>query len=330
MKKIVGIDVSKDTFDVSYDLDTQKVHQVFSNNEKGFSDLLATTSTTFIYVMEATGPYYYALACYLYQAGCQVSVLNPLVAKRFCQTIIQRAKTDKADASSLRRYGETFELSFWQPAQKGHIEITQLYGNLRRLTKSETALSNQLYAYKTTGELTGPIERMMREELMQISQRIKLIEKLLISKIEELYPDLYEDLLSIPGIGPQSAMLLLVFCKGFKDFDNYKQVIAYLGLSPNVHRSGTSVKGKGHICKKGTVKVRVVLYMAAKSAIRWNKSCKQFYERLRAKGKPYRVAIIAVVNKLIKQAFAIVKSGLSYQVDFVSQFEKNKPIVNAQ
>ena len=126
MKKVVGIDVSKDTFDVSYELDNQKTHQVFSNDAKGFLGLLSITSTDYVYVMEATGPYYYALASYLYKAGCQVSVINPLVAKRFCQALIQRAKTDKTDAAALRKYGETFDLSFWKPAQREHIDITRL------------------------------------------------------------------------------------------------------------------------------------------------------------------------------------------------------------
>lgn len=321
MKKIVGIDVSKNSLDVSYVLDGKKVHNVLENNQEGFAKLVSITDTAYSYVMEATGPYYYALACYLHQAGCKVSVLNPLVAKRFCQTMIQRAKTDKADAAALRKYGEMFELSCWIPAQEEHLAITHLYGNLTRLTKAETALSNQLHAYQTTQGLKETTQQMMEEELGQIRQRIKNIEKQIEQKIAQLYPELYQDLLSIPGIGPSSAMLLLVFCKGFKTFDNYKQVIAYLGLSPRVYQSGTSVNGKGHICKMGTAKVRAVLYMAAKSAIRWNQGCKQLYERLRAKGKPYRVAMIAVVNKLIKQAFAIVKSGIRYQPDFASQHQ---------
>jgi len=321
MKKIVGIDVSKNTLELCYHLAGRKVHKVVKNNEKGFAHLVNITSKEYVFIMEATGPYYYALASYLYQVGFKVCVLNPLVAKRFCQTLIQRAKTDKADADALRKYGEMFELSFWKPAQKEHLAITQLYGNLRRLIKSETALSNQLHAYLMTGALTESIQQMMQDELHELGQRIKEIEKLLEEKIVQLYPELYQGLLSIPGIGAKSAILLLVFCKGFKGFDNYKQVIAYLGLSPRVYQSGTSVNGKGHICKMGTAKVRAVLYMAAKSAIRWNHGCKQFYERLRAKGKPYRVAMIAVVNKLIKQVFAIVKSGGRYQADFVSQYE---------
>lgn len=321
MKKIVGIDVSKNSLDVSYYLAGRKVHKVFKNNEKGFTQLVKITSKEHVFIMEATGPYYYALASYLYQVGCKVCVINPLVAKRFCQTFIQRTKTDKSDADALRKYGEIYELSFWKPALKEHLVITQLYGNLRRLTKAETALSNQLHAYQATGALIESTQQMMQEELNELAQRIKEIEKLLDQKIKQLYPGLYEDLLSIPGIGSKSAILLLVFCKGFKAFDNYKQVIAYLGLSPRVYQSGSSVNGKEHICKMGTAKVRAVLYMAAKSAIRWNQGCKQFYERLRAKGKPYRVAMIAVVNKLIKQAFAIVKSGVRYQADFVNQYE---------
>lgn len=108
--------------------------------------------------------------------------------------------------------------------------------------------------------------------------------------------------------------MLIIATDGFGMFENYKQVISYFGLAPRIYESGTSVKGKGHICKMGMGQMRKVLYMAATSAIRCNKACKELYDRLRTKGKPYRVALIAAVNKLIKQAFAIAKSGKPYTV----------------
>ncbi|WP_051049883.1 IS110 family transposase [Nafulsella turpanensis] len=134
--------------------------------------------------------------------------------------------------------------------------------------------------------------------------------------IEEENGALKEQLESIPGIGPKTSLLLIVALRGFENFQNYKQVISYLGLSPRIYESGSSVRGKAKICKMGMAEVRKCLYMAARSAKLYNKTCKELYERLRKKGKAHRVAMIAVVNKLLKQAFAIVEAGNLYEKDY--------------
>lgn len=316
MKKVTGIDVSMLTFDVNY-LDDQGVIQLgnYSNDRKGFESLLSHVGEGSYFVMEATGPYHYQLACYLYGQGQQVVVVNPLVAKRFSQMRFQRNKTDQSDALSLREYGECQELKLWKPCSRNDIKIKHLYGNMKRLTHNQTALSNQLHAYKTTGELADDVQEMMEAELQEFKEKIKELEALLTGLIQQSYPELYENICTIPGIGPKSALLLLVACKGFKHFQNAKQVIAYLGTSPRTYKSGTSVNGKARICKLGMGKVRATLYVAARSAIRFNKACKEFYERLRENGKSHRLAMVAVVNKLIKQVFAIAKSGIIYQAE---------------
>ena len=130
--------------------------------------------------------------------------------------------------------------------------------------------------------------------------------------IQQNYAEMGANLRSIPGMEPRSASMLIIATDGFGIFEKYKLVISYFGLAPKIYKSGTSVKGISHISKMGMRQMRKVLYIVATSAIRCNKACKELYERLRTKGKSYRVALIAAVNKLIKQAFAIVKSGEPY------------------
>lgn len=317
MKKIVGIDIAKLSFDVCYLGQSGQLHHIqFSNDEKGFRSLKDQIDSSYHLVLEATGPYYYGLACYFVEQGYPVSVINPLVAKRFCQMRFQRNKTDKADANSLREYGQMQDLQIWQPISINDMQIKQLYGNLKRLIGNRTSLNNQLKAYQATGYLTDKVAHMMQDEYEQVEGRIQVLEQELQLLIEQSYPDLYANICTIPGIGPKSALLLLMACRGFQDFVNAKQVIAYLGTSPRTYQSGTSVKGRAKICKLGMAKVRAVLYMAARSAKRYNNTCKQLYERLISKGKPHRVAMIAVVNKLIKQVFAIAKNGTEYNPEY--------------
>ena len=126
-------------------------------------------------------------------------------------------------------------------------------------------------------------------------------------------------LTSIPSIGSKTALALIVFTDGFQRFDSAKELCSYAGITPIIRESGSSIKGKPRISKIGNTKLRNLLFMCSFNAYKYNKACKALYERLVAKGKSKKLALIAVCNKLLKQAFAIVKSGLPYDENFVSK-----------
>ena len=129
-------------------------------------------------------------------------------------------------------------------------------------------------------------------------------------------------LTSIKGIGTTLTVALIVTTGGFTYFDNAKQLTRYLGLSPTYQQSGTSVNVRGHINRNSDPNLRGQLYLAAMSSIRCNTECKACFERLKANGRPGKVAIIAVANKLIRQAFAVVTKEKTYVDGFIST--KNK------
>jgi ribosomal protein S13 len=128
-------------------------------------------------------------------------------------------------------------------------------------------------------------------------------------------------LTSIKGIGVTLAAALIVATGGFTYFDNAKQLTRYLGLSPIYQQFGTSVNVKGHINQNGDSNLRSQLYVAAFSSLRCNAECKACFDRLRSNGKPGKVAVVAVANKLIRQAFAVVTQGKPY----VDGFKSEKP-----
>ena len=163
---------------------------------------------------------------------------------------------------------------------------------------------------------------MLREQITFLDNNIANIEQEIEIQIKQEEGELLELLFSIPGIGKKNAFFLIILTEGFRKFDNAKSLRAYVGLAPRVFESGTSVKGKGHICKMGTKEARKLLYMAARSAARYNQTCKIFYERLRKKGKSYRVAIIAVANKLLKQVFAVAKNRTLFDNQYHLQKSK--------
>ena len=123
------------------------------------------------------------------------------------------------------------------------------------------------------------------------------------------------------GIGVTLAAALIVATGGFTYFDNAKQLTRYLGLSPIYQQFGTSVNVKGHINQNGDSNLRSQLYVAAFSSLRCNAECKACFDRLRSNGKPGKVAVVAVANKLIRQAFAVVTQGKPY----VDGFKSEKP-----
>jgi len=106
---------------------------------------------------------------------------------------------------------------------------------------------------------------------------------------------------------------------GFEKFETASQLCSYVGITPTIRESGSSVRGRSRISKVGNKKLRNLLFLCAFSACKYNKACKAIYERIVNKGKSKKLALIAVANKLLKQAFAIAKHGIPYDENYVSR-----------
>lgn len=315
MSKVIGIDISKASFDVAFLDEGKWQHFVFSNDVTGFK-LFAKRVKYAHCVMEASGPYYLKLAMFLESHGFKVSVVNPLIIKRFSQMRLLRAKTDKKDAQTIAEYGEREKPSIWKPVEETVLRLQQHQTALQNLEKQETMIQNQLEAFISSGVTDGQVIKSLKKIKATLDREIMRLEVSMEQLVMHHYKDTYQRLTSIPGVGKKTAIMLIALTNNFKKFENYKQLIAYVGFSPRIFQSGTSVRGKGHICKMGKSQIRKLLYMCSWSAKRYNQSCVQMYERLKAKGKPERVIKIAIANKLLKQAFAIAKSNSFYKEDF--------------
>ena len=316
MDKVTGIDISKKTFDASFLNKTKKwEHKVFKNNLTGFKKLIEWSPIESSFVMEASGPYYVQLASFLYEKRESIYVVNPLAIRRYSQMKMYRAKTDKKDANTIAEYGSQEVLRKWKPKNKALRSIQQIYTALELLKKQRHMTNMQLESFEINKEsklLIKDLKGLSTKYDRMINKQEKVIEKL----VEKEYKSTMDLLTSVPGIGKKSAALLITATDNFDNFENYKQLIAYVGFSPRIYQSGTSVKGRGGICKLGKPQLRKALYLCSWSAKRWNKTCIEMYERLKAKGKPERVIKVAIANKLIKQAFAIVKTQNPYNKNY--------------
>lgn len=313
---IVGLDVSKETLAVCHQVGAHVQHLEVPTTPAGFRQVVRCGGATGLYVLEATGPYYLAVAYHLAAAGASVAVLNPLVVKRFIQMHLGKGKSDRKDAQWLLRYGQQQPTPRWQPEEAALVECRQLEQATELLIKQKTMTTNALQALQAQPVNSSSVLEQLQQTVRNLEAQIQQLEGRLLATVEQRYPRELQLLGSIPGIGRKTAAYLLLFAGGFTRVENHRQLVAKAGLCPREFSSGTSVRGKARITKMGGALIRSKLFMCSWSARKANGACRALYDRLVAKGKNGKLALIAVCNKLLKQAYAIVTSGVPYQTNF--------------
>jgi transposase len=318
-RPVVGLDVSKASFAVCYQVGPQLKHLEVPNTKAGFRQLVKQGGAHGLFVLEATGTYNLCLAYYLQEQGGQVAVRNPLVIKRFLQMPLGKGKSDRKDAQWLLRYGQQQPLPVWQPEEPVLVECRQLEQVMEQLIRQRTMVRNSLQALPHQPIVSAAARKRLQQTLKHLNQQIQALEADLLALLEQHYAREMPLLCSIPGIGRKTAAQLLLFAKGLAHVENYRQLIAKAGLCPREYSSGSSVRGKTRITRMGGGLIRSKLFMCSFAAKQSNAACKALYDRLVAKGKNGKVALVAVCNKLLKQACAIIQSGIPYQADFRSK-----------
>lgn len=320
-RKYCGIDVSSETLDICYQSESgEKIHQQFKNNTMGFQSLVKSCGADYHYVMENTGIYHTSLMFYLHSKGIVYSVVNALQIKRYIQMHLERNKSDKKDARRICEYGIERNPEPSQMPDKEYFECRSLNNAIHDLTKDITKYTNRIHSLKRAPYDAQDILSTYKSILAKLKKEKKRLEQELVKRLTSWQPELMELVESVKGIGKRAASELIIYTQGFKGIEDYKQLISYAGLSPVEFSSGTSIKGRVRICKQGGKQLRHILYMGALNAKATNRACRELYDRLVAKGKNKKAAIIAVCNKLLKQVFGCVKNRTkfndNYQVNF--------------
>jgi len=318
--KYFGLDISQLVFDVT---DSNGNYYQFRNNASGFKKFVKLLNCDSHCVMEATGYYHYRLAYYLLESGIKVSVVNPLSVKRFIQMKLSKIKTDKSDSKLICEYAQQVDLKPWKGNSKEEMECLQITRVLSIYTKQCTMLKNKLHGEAVLGHPSKAVVSSLKRSLKQLEKEMKNLEDKLLALVKHSHQDLLTRLETIPGIGRKTAIMLVVLTGGFERFSSASELCSYAGLTPIIRQSGTSVNGRSRISKIGNQKLRNLLFMCSFNACKYNKACRDLYERIVAKGKSKKLALIAVCNKLLKQAFAIAKSGLIYDDTYRSTLVKN-------
>lgn len=297
----IGIDISKSHLD-AFRLEDEATSR-FENSSRGLKALTKWLGATPVarVVFESTGPYHRALEKALSGKVPLVKV-NPLQARRFSQACGTRTKTDAVDARSLARMGAVLSLEPDAPVSEKLLELRDLQVARTGLVKERTRMKNRSYV-----QTNAVLRRQTRTRLTLVERQIAELDAEIARHIADDQPTARkrEILCSVPGLGPIVAALILTFLPEIGTLDR-KQAGSIAGLVPHSRESG-QWKGKSFI-SGGRKALRDALYMPALVAMRFNPDLKAKYAQLRDAGKPAKVAIVAIMRKLLETANALVKA----------------------
>lgn len=338
VKQVVGIDVAQDELVVClsrmYDDWTPDLYTSgkFDNTPAGFGLLtgwvrkMTEDSLPVRYVMEATGIYHELLAYYLDEQGLEVSIILPNKIANYARSLDIKTITDKTSAEAIARFGIERQLACWHRPAPLYSRLKQLTRERGQLIAERTVLKNQLHA-----EQSGAAP--YKKSIERVKKRITLLDKQEKEILEEIKEYIKTDpevkrlvilICSLPGIGLLTAATVLAETNGFDLIRNKRQLTSYAGLDVKEKQSGTSVKGKPRISKKGNKHIRRAMYMPALSAIRHNDHFKAVFARLVARHGIKMKAAVAVQRKLLEMMFIIYKTNSPYDKNYLQKQNEEK------
>jgi transposase len=338
VKQVLGVDVSQNTLDVSlgkkYDDDTIAVvsRGRFKNNQEGFSELmlwlekLADKEAPLRFVMEATGVYHQSFAYYLHDNGHAITIVLPNKISNYFRTLQVKTSTDKVMADVIMQFGLERKLDDWEPPKGIYRQLQQLTRERNQLVEEKVVVKNQLHAEKAEAKPN-------KKSIARCTKRLVLIEKQEQEVKAELRALIAEEaevkrtvmlLCSISGIGLLTAATILGETNGFELIRNKRQLTSYAGLDVVEKESGTSVKGKPHISKKGNRHLRKAMHLPALAAIRSDERYKALFARIVSKHGIKMKAAVAVQRKLLEMTFTIFKTQKAFDKSYFKNLAEGK------
>jgi transposase len=332
VKQSVGIDVAQNelvaSFGRMYDDWTCEIFafKAFANNNKGFISLISWVGKLaepmeVRYVMEATGVYHESLAYFLDDQGCNISIVLPNKISNYFRTLEVRTVTDKTASEVIARFGLERKLDNWKRPKPVFKRLRQLTRERSQLIEQRTVVKNQLHAEKCEAEPN-------KSTVARLVKQINFFDKLELEIKTEIMATIKEDsevhravklVGSLSGIGILTAATVLAETNGFELIRNKRQLTSYAGLDIREKQSGTSVKGKPKISKRGNKHLRKAMHLPALAAIRHDDRFKQIFVRLVGKHGIKMKAAVAVQRKLLEMTYTIYKTQTPYDKNYLNK-----------
>lgn len=326
MTAIVGIDIGKDHLDVVvlralHDPE----HAVFDNTQAGLNKLWRFLKKRQAHqchaCMEATGLYYEACADFLHEKGATVSVVNPARIKAYADSQLSRNKTDKLDAATIADFCRTQQSPAWIPPDPSWRHLRALVRHLEDLQSDLQRQRNRLHARQHASQPVHTVTDNLQSHIDLLTHQIHQVKQAINDHIDQ-HPALKADrdlMTSISGIADLTASKLLAEIPDIRLFDNVRQLVAFAGLNPQHHQSGTSIRGQTKISKMGSASMRATLYMPAIVAKSHNPILRALAERLQHRGLCQMEIVVALMRKLLHLVYGILKSRQPFDPHYLEK-----------
>jgi len=321
MKKFdyyIGIDVSKLTLDVTvlYECEnaTKTEYYKIENKEKSIAQFAKKTLGKYdlkqiLFCFENTGMYSLPLSYYFSNNELSYWQVPAIEVKR--SKGITRGKSDKTDSKDIAFYAYTHTHKFCpssmspESIQKLRLLFTEREKIVKSLVLFESTIENKEFMPK---DIYKVLESENKKIINTLNQTLQSIEEKMLAIItfETELKQQYELVTSIPGIGKQTAIYLIIATKGFESFENWRQLACYAGVAPFPYQSGTSIHGRTKVHHLADKKLKSLLNMCAIAAVRHDKELKAYYERKVKEGKNKMLVINNVRCKLLARVFAVI------------------------
>lgn len=317
----VGIDVSAETLDVSILVSgsAKPKRRRFDNDPRGHQQLIDWLSAfeEVRVVCEATGVYHLDLAYALSDAEIPLMVVNPRQAKRFVEARSCNVQSDQIDADELAEFAKRMDFVPWKAPSAAAFAIHKLGRAIAQMTKRHTAVRNRLHAAEATQHTPRSIVKSLNRELRFIEREREQMSQEVATLIatESDLARKHALLLTIPGVAKVSAPAILAELVVLPPDLAGKAWVKFAGLDPSSKTSGTSVKTKPRIAKRGNARLRGALYMPAMAARRHDPHLRSFADRLIDNSKTPLQAIVAVQRKLLLSIHAMFRLDVAWDSD---------------
>ena len=320
----IGMDISKSWFDVVIWVPSRSLllHQRFSNNKPGFSQLwkwlkarISSPSTHWLFCLESTGIYSRALVHFLMGKSLNIWIASALDIKR--SSGLQRGKNDQIDAQRIAQYCHLHqrEKRLLSLSKLNLEKLQDLQAARQRLVKSKKVLTIPINELKSIDPKNGALlEKVNRDSLKGIEKSLEKIEKLIekIIKEDDQLSKNFELATSVPGVGKVLAIQLILATHGFTRLMNPRKLACHGGVAPFDFQSGSSIKAKSGVSKFADQKLKKTLHLAAVSTCKKDPEYKSYFERKLKEGKHPMSILNAIRNKILHRVIAVVKRGYPY------------------
>jgi len=276
-------------------------------NPEGIPDLLRQLPPGAVVGLEATGVYGRPLAFALHRSGFRVYVLNPLAVKSYARSLLRRAKTDRADARLIARFlaERHADLEPYEPTEDVLYQWVSWFASLGGWLLS-VCCSYRLHAWEYAWPDGLGLVRQVPDVLVSLRREVEAMALSLLETDSEAWRH-FQALQGLPGVGPSIALTILAYSGDLRRFRSARAYAAYTGLTPRLYQSG-QLPERASISRMGPSALRAAFWMAALSASRVEPYA-SLVARLVQSGKPKKVAITAVANRLARAAWAVVVKG---------------------